>query len=182
MDSKSKWTDDKRNEIVRWLAVAIKDRQSSNTLIGSHELENAVYFLQQSSEKLLKSFLYANDVAITKTHSIDALIISAGLIDPEFLKLALKGMGSTKLSKMATYYRYPNMDGNDHSSIDEISAAIEFANAVFIHLEPFFGDEIWERALLHAKQRNNPFKATIPVLHENEEFHMETGKLNRPQG
>jgi len=119
MVSKSQWTDDKRDEIVRWLAVAIKDRQSANALIGIHELENAIYHLQQSAEKLLKAFLYANDAAIKKTHSIDALMISATLIEPDFLKLTAKGMGSTEMSKMATYYRYPNLDGNDHSSLDQ---------------------------------------------------------------
>jgi len=182
MDSKSQWTDDKRDEIVRWLAVALKDRQSSNTLIGVHELENAVYFLQQSSEKLLKAFLYANDATIKKTHSIDALVISAALIDPKFLQLSSKGMGSTEISKMATYYRYPNLDGNDHSSLEEVSAAIEFTNAVFARLEPFFGDDIWDRALLHARQKSNPFKTTVPAPPKDDDAFSKSKHTNRPKG
>jgi len=183
MGAKSNWTEDKRDEIVRWLAVAIKDRQSANALIGVNELENAVYFLQQSSEKLLKAFLYANDTAIKKTHSIDALVISAALIDTNFLKLTSQGMGSTEISKMATYYRYPNLDGNDHSSIEEVNAAIEFTNALFMHIEPFFGDDVWAKALQHARKKNNPFKTTVLSPYDDEkETPLESGRAERPKG
>jgi len=164
MDSKSSWTKNKRTEIVRWLAIAVKDRGLAGVAVQAGFLENAVYSLHQSAEKLLKAFLFAHDAAIEKTHSIDALLISAALIDHEFLTLKNVGVGSTRMSELATYYRYPNLDRNDTAELDEVAQAVQFVDALYGHLKSFFGAALWADAVQHAQQAVNPFEDALTKI------------------
>jgi len=147
--------------VVRWLAVAMKDRHDANALLGIASLENAAYHLQQSSEKMLKAYLVANGQEAPKTHNIDKLILSAVLIDPAIAKIHTIGVGSERMTDFATYYRYPNPDKNDMASIGELNGAIEFVNEIHAYFKDFFGDAMWNRALEHARLQEDPFVTTL---------------------
>jgi len=158
MGSKSNWSKNRTENVIRWLSVAIRDRGAANSVFYDGYLENAVYNLQQSSEKLLKAFLVANDETIDKTHEIDSLLVSAGMIDPQILRLQRVGVGSAGMTKFATRYRYPNWDKDDFAEVDEVLGASEFSDALYAYLKPFFGDEIIEMALSHSRVKSNVFE------------------------
>jgi len=161
MVSKLNLDSTRMESVVRWLAVAMKDRHDANALLGVASLENAAYHLQQSSEKMLKAYLVANGQEAPKTHNIDKLILSAVLIDPTIAKIHTIGVGSERMTDFATYYRYPNPDKNDIASIEELNGAIEFVNETHAYLKDFFDDTIWNNALKHARLQENPFVTTL---------------------
>jgi len=140
--------------------------------------ENAVCNLQQASEKLLKAFLVANDEIIDKTHEIDSLLVSVGIIDPGILKLHKVGTGSANMTKFATRYRYPNWDKDDFSDADEVLSASEFADALYAYLKPFFGDEILEKAQIHSRAKFNAFEAPLSIEERGEKEHITRPRQN----
>jgi len=170
MDTKSNWTESKRIEIIRWLAIAMNDRGLGGVAVEAGYLENSIYNFQQAAEKLLKAFLLANDVSIEKTHNIDSLIISASKIDPSFLNFDVVGIGSRRLSELATYYRYPNMDRVDKAQADEVAGSIKFVDSLFEHLEGFLGEDVIADALEYTGQKSNPFKDSASEVISNERF------------
>jgi len=157
MESKSDWSDEKVEEIVRWLAIAIEDRRSAYAVFQDGLLKNMVYNLQQASEKLLKAFLIAHDKKIENTHNIDGLMLSAVVFNYELASLKEVGAGASRMTEFATQYRYPNMSKKDFIEPSEAIAAAEFADSLYAHLAPFFGEEILRMALNHADIKENPF-------------------------
>jgi len=158
MESKSSWNEDKIEEVVRWLAIAIEDRESAWLVFEAGRLRNAVYSLQQASEKILKAFLVANNVKVDKTHNIDALLLDGVVFDIALAKFRKIGVGSTRMTAFATDYRYPNQSKKDFLDVIEVVEAAEFADAVYVHLKPFFGEDILGMALQHAGVKENPFE------------------------
>jgi len=149
--------------VIRWLAIAIKDRRIANVLLGSADFENALYHLQQASEKILKAHLVAHGQEAPKTHSIDKLILSSVAIDAGIAGIHDVGIGSERMTELATYYRYPNPDKIDTTNEEEVNAAIKFVNSLYTYLECFFDNEIWHKALEYANLKENPFLTTLPV-------------------
>jgi len=158
MESRLNWKSGKTENVIRWLSIAMRDRGAANSVFHDGYFENAVYNLQQASEKLLKAFLIANDEIIDKTHEIDSLLVSAGIIDPHILHIQKVGAGSSNMTQYATRYRYPNWDKDDFSDTQEVIAATEFADALYAHLKPFFGDAILAKAFAHSRAKTNAFE------------------------
>jgi len=158
MESKSNWTDDKLEKIIRWLAIAIEDRDSAYLVFEGGRLRNTVYNLQQSAEKLLKAFLVANDAEVEKTHNIDSLLLAGVEFDIGLARFKKFGIGTTRMTAFATEYRYPNQDKKDFLDLVEVIDAAEFTDALYAYLKPFFGEEIWEKSLHHAGLKDNPFE------------------------
>jgi len=161
MELKSNWSKHKTENVIRWISIAIRDRGVANHLFYGDYFENAVYNLQQASEKLLKAFLVANDMEIEKTHNIDSLLVSAGMVDQSILNLKKVGSGSTKMSRFATHYRYPNWDKNDFSDVDEVIEASRFSDVLYAYLAPFFGDQILEKAVQYSRVKFNAFETGL---------------------
>jgi len=170
MDSKLNWTQSKRTEVIRWLSIAIKDRGLAGLAVSQGYLENDVYNFQQSAEKLLKAFLLANDILPKKTHNIDGLLLVAAKVDTAFLDFNIVGIGSSRMTELATYYRYPNLDENDYAQLDEVEGAIKFTDSLYKHLKTFFGEEILEDAKEHARQKINHFEDSISEILHDENF------------
>jgi len=168
MGSRSSWNEQQTENIVRWISIAIRDRGAAYHVFHGGYLENAVYNLQQASEKLLKAFLVANDIAIEKTHNIDTLLVSAGRIDHRILEMQDIGIGSATVSKFATRYRYPNWEKNDFAEADEILQTAEFSDALYAYLAPYFGAEILDKALAYARVKSNPFEENIAGTEEGD--------------
>jgi len=170
MDMKSDWTESKRTEIVRWLAIAIRDRGLAGDAVRLGYLENAVYNFQQAAEKIINAFLFANDVIPKKTHSIDALIIAAAKIDTRFLDFEKVGVGSNRMTELATYYRYPNLDGDDHVQLEEIEGTVKFVDEMYKHLKDFFGEDVFADAVIHARQKTNHFEDAVSEIMVDDVF------------
>jgi len=158
MESKSSRTDEKLEKIIRWLAIAIEDRDSAYLVFEGGRLRNAVYNLQQSAEKLLKAFLVANDAEVEKTHNIDSLLLAGVEFDIGLAKFKKFGIGTTRMTAFATEYRYPNQDKKDFLDLVEVIDAAEFTDALYVYLKSFFDEKIWEKSLHHARLKDNPFE------------------------
>jgi len=183
MESKSNWSKTKRNEIMRWIAIASIDRETAKIAILINQTGKAVYDLQQSAEKLLKAFLFANDIPVKKTHDIQNLILLAIDADPTIQKIHAVGVGADEMAKFATFYRYPNVEMIDFAESHETVGAIEFVDALYNHLKPFFGDEIIKDALAHGRLPVNPFEddLTQDVI-DNLFLNQKSGRSHRPGG
>jgi len=181
MQSKSSWSNEKIEEIVRWLAIAMEDRRGAYMVFQDGLFKKMVYDLQQASEKLLKAYLVANDEKVEKTHNIDALMLSAAFFDHGLTRFSKVGVGTSRMTEFATQYRYPNMSKKDFLEPLEAISAVEFTDALYDHLKPFFGEQILEMALNHAGLKNNPF--SLP--NEKDENSDQNGRLqvkhNRPR-
>jgi len=164
MESKLSLDNTRMESVIRWLAVAMKDRHDANVLLGATSLENAAYHLQQSSEKILKAYLVANGQEAPRTHNLDKLILSAVIIDAAIARIHTAGVGSDRMTEFATYYRYPNPDKNDTASVEELNGAIEFVNELYMYIRNFFGDEIWYKALTHTNLKEDPFTITLSSI------------------
>jgi len=181
MESKSNWNQRKRNEIIRWLALSAIDRESAGLEIYINQLGKAVYNLQQSAEKLLKAFLFANDLPVKKTHDIPSLILDAVAADVNIHKLRDVGVGAEDMAKFATCYRYPNSSGIDFAQTKETEGAVEFVDSLYRYLKPFFGDEIVEEALAYGKVPVNPFEEDLAGNIVETLFAIQREKLDVPK-
>jgi len=159
MVSNSKWSGRKRDDIVRWLAMAFIDREAADLSIFIGQRGLAVYNLQQSAEKILKAFLFANNVAMKKTHDIPFLMLDAIAIDPKINNLRHVGVGAEEMAKFAMCYRYPNSKGIDSASEQETEGAIEFVDALYEHLKQVWGSDVIDDAVNHAQVHANPFES-----------------------
>jgi len=158
MASKSNWTDEEREEITRWIALAITDRRGAGHMVEANLFGLSVYHLQQASEKLLKAFLLAHRVKIEKTYDIQKLLLTAIPLDPTLIVVNDIGVGSAKMTDFATEYRYPNPKGNDLGDLDEVKGGLEYTDALYAHLMPFFGASVISDALLYTNMEENPFE------------------------
>jgi len=159
MESKLNWNDEKIEEVVRWVSIAMEDRKSAYAVFQEGLLKKMVYDLQQASEKLLKAFLVANDEKVEKTHNIDALMLSAVFFDHGLARFKKIGSGTSRMTEFATQYRYPNMSKKDFLEPLEAIAAVEFTDTLYEHLKPFFGEKILEMAIDHSGMKTNPFES-----------------------
>jgi len=178
MESKSDWSEIKCENVIRLISFAMRDRGAAYSVFHDGYLENTVYNLHQASEKMLKAFLIANDLEIEKTHSINALLVSAGQVDPSILSLQKVGIGSTNMTRFAIRYRYPNWDKNDFSGVEEVLRASEFSDALYDHLQPFFGNQILEKATQYARVPWNPFKRNLD--HTKDDDQPSCASVSRP--
>jgi len=178
MESKSKWNSKNAEEIVRWLTIAIEDRASAYSVFKHGIMRNAVYCLQQASEKLLKAFLVANNARVDKTHNIGYLLLDSVWFDVALAKFNRMGVGAERMTAFATEYCYPNQDKKDFLDVEEVIGATEFADAIYEHLEPFFGEEVLGMALQYAVVDQNPFKQN----HQREEGNLYHATLPMPRG
>jgi len=150
-------TNNEREEVIRWISSSMMDRKAAGHLIEVNLFNIVVYHLQQASEKLLKTFLVANRIKIDKTQDIQKLLLAAIPIDPTLISINTVGVGSAKMADFATEYRYPNYNGNDLCDIHEVRGAVEYTDALYEHLKPFFEEAMIEAAILHAQESDNPF-------------------------
>jgi len=157
MESKFNVGRDNRSEVVRWLAMAIVDRESANISFVIEQYGKSVYELQQCAEKLLKAFLLLNNCPIKKTHDIPFLMLEAVSIVPTIHTLRHIGVGAEEMAKFATCYRYPSSNGVDFSSEQEAQGATEFVTALYEYLGPLFGKAIIDDSLSYARVQSNPF-------------------------
>jgi len=118
--------------------------------------EEALYHMQQSTEKHLKAFLSLNHEKINKNHDIAALINQCAKIDNDFLSIDSGGQ-STQMTQLASYYRYPNADENDYSTHEDVTLATSFLEStklvVLLKTPQIIVDEI------EVIERNNPRRA-----------------------
>lgn len=66
-----------------WLKVAKKDWHRMKIMLDEEDAEAAGYFLQQSLEKYLKSFLLEKGWKLKKIHELDALLDEAVRYTPD---------------------------------------------------------------------------------------------------
>jgi len=158
MASSSQVSERKRNDIVRWLAMSFADREGANLSLFVGQRGRAVYDLQQSAEKLLKAFLFANDFPVKKTHDIPFLMLDAVAIDPEINKIRHVGVGAEEMAKFALCYRYPNSRGIDTASEQEAAGAIDFVDSLYKYLEQVWGKDVIADAMEYARVHSNPFE------------------------
>jgi len=158
MGSKLNWTDEEREEIVRWISLALIDRKAAAHLIEANLFGIVAYHLQQTAEKLLKAFLLANRVKIEKTHDIQKLLLTAIPLDSALIRIDKIGVGSARMTDFATEYRYPNPRGNDLGDLDEVKGGLEYVDALYKHLKPFFGDSPVCAALSYNDIDEDPFE------------------------
>lgn len=118
-------TDDRVNEIARWLLVADRDiKMAEDNQLGFPE--NAAYMYQQSAEKHLKAFLVLHDTPVKRTHDLSALLLKCSAIDRDFLEIAIHADSETA-TRMATYYRYPNDNEDDFINDEELRSVASLA-------------------------------------------------------
>jgi len=178
---KSKWTEDEREEIVRWISLAMADREAAAHLINANLFGIVSYHLQQVAEKLLKAFLFANDVKIDKTHDIQKLLLSAITICPELISINNVGVGSARMTDFATEYRYPNSRGNDLGDLNEVKGGLEYTDTLYMYLEPVFGSDVIIDALSYVGLSNNPFDdSSLDVVKDSLGLSLNRGKTQTP--
>jgi len=93
------------DEAKRWLAQAGEDFKSADILVANRRFDVACFLFQQSAEKALKAFLYAQGEPFPVGHSVTELAKSCARYDREFSPLA------SEVSGLDAYYiptRYPN--------------------------------------------------------------------------
>ncbi|TQV63779.1 MAG: HEPN domain-containing protein [Halothiobacillaceae bacterium] len=111
-------------ETARWLLIAERDLNMAAKNQDEFP-ETSAYLFQQAAEKYLKAFLFFHQEPINKTHDISRIILQCVLHSQDFLRLARTD--TERLTRMATYYRYPNDDGVDNVDEDDLIMAREFA-------------------------------------------------------
>lgn len=133
---------DNDKEVIRWLAIAFADADSVKVLAEANQPENALYHMQQVSEKLLKAFILHNGGRVKPTHQISALLLDAVSIDVSLVFLAKAGIGAEEMGEMSTFYRYPNQQGLDSTTKEQFIGALTFMSAIRDEILPKLPAEI----------------------------------------
>lgn len=114
-----------------WIKVAKKDWHRMEIMLEEEDAEAAGYFLQQSIEKYLKTFLLQNGWELRKIHELDALLDKSINYNP-----ALETFRDL-CERVSGYYfteRYPRLTEEELSSEEvkeDIQEAEEFIKAMF---------------------------------------------------
>lgn len=119
-----------------WLKYARKDWRRIDLMLKDGDLEAAAFFLQQSLEKYLKTFLLQEGWSLKKIHDLDALLDDAVKYNPslEAFRPACKRISGYYLIER---YPMPVPPGLSRESIKiDIEKAREFIQAVFGKDEP----------------------------------------------
>ena len=93
------------DEGLRWLRQASEDLHWAEHLAEQGAYHLACFLAQQSAEKALKAYLYAQDVELVWGHSVRELCTVAATFDAAFEELG------RKVAPLDQYYiptRYPN--------------------------------------------------------------------------
>ena len=93
------------NRSKDWLAQAVRDLEQAQASQGESRHEWACFAAQQSAEKVLKAYLYAQEVELVWGHSVRELCTTAATFDAAFEELG------REVAPLDQYYiptRYPN--------------------------------------------------------------------------
>jgi len=129
---------DAKTELTRsWLVKAYRDLLSAEKLgnVQAPLLDTAAYHCQQTAEKAIKAFLLFHDIRFEKTHDIEALILQASTIDPDFADHLDDGQ---ILTPFATEFRYPGefLEPDPDEFAEAYQTASEFYHFVLSKLPP----------------------------------------------
>ncbi len=114
-----------------WLKIARKDWQRIGRNLRAHDLEAAAFFLQQSLEKHIKSFLLSHEWKLRKIHELDALLDEAVKHNPDLEEYR------DLCERVSGYYfaeRYPPLGALDLDSDDlkeDLKVARSFVSTMF---------------------------------------------------
>ena len=123
-----------------WLKQAEADLNAAINSKASMDYNWSCFQAQQTGEKALKAFLYANGFTSIITPSLKELLIEAEKIDPTFTSL------KSEAKALDAYYittRYPNGLGGDlppaeYYEEDDAESCIGSATSILDTVRPFF--------------------------------------------
>ncbi len=89
-----------------WLAYAQNDLKAAQVPLvsGDVSIASVLYCAQQSAEKALKAYLFAQNVPIPRTHDLIKLVDACSLFDSEFETIRIR---AGALNPLSTTTRYP---------------------------------------------------------------------------
>lgn len=108
----------------RWAKIADRDLALANEIFDTYP-DSAAYHYQQAAEKYLKGFLAAHLVPLKKSHNISTLVLLAGQIDHEFIRLSV-AVDLDVITSFATMYRYPNEEEQEFPTQAELLQSKSF--------------------------------------------------------
>jgi HEPN domain-containing protein len=118
-----------RNEALKWLREAEKDRRSAEALLDV-EPSRAVFHAQQFAEKAIKAFLTFHQVPFRRTHDLTDLGFECAALDPT-LESTLRQVQN--LTDYASAFRYPDAPYEPESA--EAASALALANRLFLEIQ-----------------------------------------------
>ena len=123
-----------KKETKLWFDLAQEDYKNMGIMAKSKSNRGAVFFAQQSVEKLIKAYIveYKNE-APRKTHRIEALIKDAGL---RVENISVKDI--EELSKSYTWVRYPDLSIRFYTKKEEVEKLLITAKKVFLWVNKKF--------------------------------------------
>ena len=118
---------DKSEELRQWISHAEENLSIAKHLCATYHPTPDEFICnqcQQSAEKDLKAFLFANDVEPPRIHNLPDLLIMCIDINPNFVKFAKQ---CAFLTEFGVLPKYPNeLQIND----DDVKSAIRFAESI----------------------------------------------------
>ena len=110
-----------------WFDLAEEDYQNALLLWENHRYGGAVFFAQQSVEKILKAFIVEHMSKIPrKSHRIETLVEDAGLDLAEIDNLEV-----IELSKAYTRVRYPDLNKKYFSAKARVEPLIVMTHTIY---------------------------------------------------
>lgn len=126
-----------KKETKVWFDLANDDYQNSLLLWDNHRYAGAVFYSQQSIEKILKAFIveFKNKLP-PKTHRIEFLINESGLDIGE-----VDNPDVTELSKAYIRVRYPDLNKQYYTSRERVQPLIIMTKKLYLWIKNKLADQ-----------------------------------------
>lgn len=124
-------------DISQWVKLADMDLEAARNLFAIQKpmpCEIICFHSQQAAEKILKGFLFFNNVKAPKTHNLEELCNMCIKIEPKFNGFDRE---LNALNRYSVFSRYPNeFELEEHDA----ETAIKYADKVMAFVKGLLGD------------------------------------------